>query len=83
MKNFNAIAICLTGLVVYQFSQNTVFNTTTKKRAFFLYICILYISLNQSFSAAMHFLNDRNCLMYYIIQNIYKKGVRLFYKILL
>lgn len=55
MKNFNAIAICLTGLAVYQFSKNTVFNTTTKeqKKDFFLYISILYIYLNQSFNIVM------------------------------
>lgn len=36
-ENFNVIAICLTGLTVYQLSENTVFNSITKepKIAFF------------------------------------------------
>lgn len=41
---------CLSGLVVYQFSQNILFSTTqkNKKEGFFIYVCILYISLNYS-----------------------------------
>lgn len=42
MKNFNAIAICLTGLAVYQFSKNTVFNTTTKEQKKTFFFTFLY-----------------------------------------
>lgn len=57
MKNSNAIAMCLTGLVVYQFSQNTVFNTTTKEQkrvGFFpLHWYTTHFFKSQSFHADM------------------------------
>lgn len=43
---------CFSGLVVHNFSQNILFSTSqkNKKEGVFIYICILYISLNYSLS---------------------------------
>lgn len=83
MKNFNAIAICLTGLAVYQFSKNTVFNTTTKeqKKTIFLHFyTIHFFESVLQYSHAVTSFNDRNYVLQY--KNISKgdRVIRYHYK---